>query len=404
MTHRSSAPVICGISFVFVAVCLSVLLVASIAKAQAPVRKNVLIINEVGLAHPASALVTEQVMSRMAADPRYQTEFYVESLDSPLFSQETSQEDIETGLLRDYGGRRIDVIVAMGPAPIRFLSHFSETFLPDVPIVFCGSTQVQAGNPKLTSRFTGSWMAFDAAKTLEAARRLSPEVRNIVVVSGSSQFDKATLGLTKGSLDGHPVPLDFTYLTDLDMSSLLQRLRNLPQHTVVLYTTFFRDASGNQFVNASTALPLVSEAANAPVFGISDTYLGHGVVGGYVVSFAEQGKIAARLAAEILAGRRPVDIPIVAGPSFYVFDWKQLKRWDLSERRLPAGSIVLNRVPTLWERAKWILLSGLAVIMGLASLAVYLLYKQRQLNAARQEQMRLSGMLINAQEDERRRL
>src|SRR5271166_262468 len=404
ITRRSSASMLRGRSSGLLVLCVVVVLVASIAMAHAPVRKDVLIINEVGLVHPASALVTEQVMSRLSADPRYQTEFYVESLDSPLFSSDTRQQDIEAGLLQKYENRKIDVIVAMGPAPILFLLHFSETFLPDVPIVFCGSTQVQAGNPKLTSRFTGSWMAFDAAKTLEAARRLSPEVRNVVVVSGSSQFDKATLRLTKGSMDEHPVPLDFTYLTDLDMSSLLQRLRNLPQHTVVLYTSFFRDASGNQFVNASTALPLVSEAANAPVFGISDTYLGHGIVGGYVVSFAEQGRIAAQLAAEILDGRKPADIPIVDGPSLYVFDWKQLKRWDLSERRLPAGSIVLNREPTLWQRAKWILLSGLAVILGLAALAGYLLYKQKQLNAAQQEQMRLSGMLINAQEDERRRL
>src|SRR5271157_1884603 len=274
ITRRSSASVVRSRASGFLVLCVFVLLMPSVAKAQIPAHKVVLIINEVGLAHPASALVTEQVMSRLAADPRYQTEFYVESLDSPLFSQETSQEDIETGLLRDYGGRKIDVIIAMGPAPIRFLSHFSETFLPDVPIVFCGSTQAQAGNPKLTSRFTGSWMAFDAAKTIEAARRLSPEVRNVVIVSGSSQFDKATLRLTKTSLDEHPLPLDFTYLTDLDMSSLLQRLRNLPQRTVVLYTSFFRDASGSQFVNATTALPLVSEAANAPVFGISDTYPG----------------------------------------------------------------------------------------------------------------------------------
>src|SRR5208337_4769110 len=320
MTHRSSAPVICGISFVFVAVCLSVLLVASIAKAQAPVRKNVLIINEVGLAHPATALVTEQVMSRLAADPRYQTEFYVESLDSTLFSDEAPQRDIEAGLLQEYENRRIDVIVAMGPTPIRFLSRFSETFLPDVPIVFCGSTQVQTGNPKLTSRFTGSWLTFDVANTLEVAMQLSPGIRNVAVVSGSSQFDKANLRMKKASLDAHPVPLDFTYLTDLDMSSLLERLRNLPKRTVVLYISFFRDGLGNQFVNATTALPLVSEAANAPVFGISDTYLGHGIVGGYVVSFAEQGKIAAQLTAEIFDGRKAADIPILDEPSLYMFD------------------------------------------------------------------------------------
>src|SRR5271157_2223123 len=150
--------------------------------------------------------------------------------------------------------------------------------------------------------------------------RLSPEIRNVVVVSGSSQFDQATLRLTKSSLDAHPVPLELTYLTDLDISSLLERVRNLPKRTVVLYTSFFRDARGSQFVNATTALPLVSEAANAPVFGISDTYLGHGIVGGYVVSFAEQAKIAARITAEVFEGRKAADIPIVTGPSFYMFD------------------------------------------------------------------------------------
>jgi signal transduction histidine kinase len=404
MTYRSSAPVICGTSFVFVAVCLSVLLVASAAKAQTPVRKNVLIINEVGLAHPASALVTEQVMSRLAADPRYQTEFYVESLDSPLFSQEASQQGTEAGLLQKYEKRRIDVIIAMGPAPIRFLSNFSETFLPGVPIVFCGSTETQAGNPKLSSRFTGSWMDFSVANTLEAAKRLSPEIRSVAVVSGSSQFDKATLRMTKASLDAHPVPPDFTYLTDLDMSSLLERLHNLPKRTVVLYISFFRDALGSQFVNATTALPLVSEAANAPVFGISDTYLGHGIVGGYVVSFAEQAKIAARLTERILEGAKPADIPIVAGPSLYMFDARQLKRWNLSEDRLPAGSVVLNREPTVWEKAKWMLLAAFCVILGLGALAAYLLYERNQLNAAKKEQIRLSGMLINAQEVEHSRL
>lgn len=404
ITRQSSASVIRGRSFGVFAVWVSVVLLASAASAQTPVRKNVLIINEVGLAHPASALVTEQVMSRLAADPRYQTEFYVESLDSPLFSDKTPQQDIEAGLVQKYENRRIDVIVAMGPAPIRFLSRSSETFLPGVPIVFCGSTQVQAGNPKLSSRFTGSWMTFDAAKTLEAARRLSPEIRNVAVVSGSSQFDKETLRMTQASVDAHPVPLDFTFLTDLDMGSLLERLRNLPKRTVVLYISFFRDARGNQFVNATTALPLVSDAANAPVFGISDTYVGHGIVGGYVVSFAEQGKIAAGLVAEIFAGKKTADIPIESAPSIYMFDARQLKRWNLGEGSLPPGSIVLNREPSVWQKAKWLVLTGLAIIFALASLAVYLLMKQKQLNYARKEQMRLSGMLINAQEEEHRRL
>src|SRR5208283_3283650 len=114
ITRRTSASMLRGRSSGLLVLCVFVSLVASIANAQAPVRKNVLIINEVGLTHPASALVTEQVMSRLSADPRYQTEFYVESLDSPLFSSDTRQQDVEAGLLQKYENRKIDVIVVMG--------------------------------------------------------------------------------------------------------------------------------------------------------------------------------------------------------------------------------------------------------------------------------------------------
>jgi len=155
-------------------VSLVVSLAAPIAMAQTPVRKTVLIINEVGLAHPASAMVTERVMSRMAADPRYQIEFYVESLDSTLFADEKSENDNEDRLVGQYRDRKVDVIVAVGPRPLRLLARVSGTFLPNVPVVFCGSAPVQAGNPKLSSRFTGSWLNLDVAKTLEAAMRLSP--------------------------------------------------------------------------------------------------------------------------------------------------------------------------------------------------------------------------------------
>lgn len=285
-----------------------------------------------------------------------------------------------------------------------FMSHFAKTFFPDVPVVFGGSSEVQAGNPTLGPRFTGSWMKLEPAKTLDAILKLLPHTQHVVVVGGTSAFDKGIEAPVRTALSSHPAAVDFTYLTDLTMSDLLERVRHLPSGTVILYTTFFRDAAGNQFVNATTALPMISEAANAPVFGISDTYLGHGSVGGYVLSFAEQGRIASQVVLEIFHGKSPRDIPIQTSPSVYMFDWKQLKRWGLSERNLPPGSIVLFREPSGWERAKWIILTTVFIILGLACLTTYLLFNRRQLRRARDEQIRLSGMLINAQEDERKRL
>ena len=136
----------------------------------------------------------------------------------------------------------------------------------------------------------------------------------------------------------------------------------------------------------------------------SDTYLGRGIVGGFVVSIEEQGKIAVRDVLEILGGKPPQDIPVVHGPSIYMFDWRALRRWNLDEGKLPAGSTILFREPTLWQRYKLTVLTGLLSIVSLALLIVYLLYKQRQLKLARKAPEQLSGMLINAQEEERRRI
>jgi signal transduction histidine kinase len=382
--------------------CSTLLSVAAVATSTPPRRKTVLILNEVGLAHPASAVITRELMSQLEGNRDYEVEFYVESLDSTLFG-EKGQRGAESLLVQQYQNYKLDAIVAMGPEAIKFLSR-SRTFLPEVPIVFCGNTEEQAGFPKLDGRFTGSWLRLESGKTLDAALRLLPQTRHVVVVGGTSEFDRGVEAMAKASLNSYPVPLDFTYLTDIEMDSLLERLRHLPAQTVVLYLTFFRDAAGAQFLNATTALPLVSEASNSPVFGISDVYLGHGAVGGYVVSFAEQGRIAARMVAEIFGGRKVRDIPIVSGPNLYMFDWRQLQRWGLRESALPVGSVVLNREPNLWERAKWILLTCALVLLTLGWLTAYLLYERKQLIRARSEQMRLSGRLINAQENERSRL
>ena len=368
---------------------------------QGQVRKNVLMINIVGQSHPGPMVVTNLILSTLHSDPRFQVEFYWEDLDA-VYHPEELQEQLDS-VVQQYRHRKLDLIVLLGPNLIQILAE-PETIFPNVPVVFCCTAPGQIDQMKIDHRSTGSWFQLEPAKTVEAALGLLPETRHLFVVGGQSDYDRRLTALVKTELISYANKLDVTYLTDLPMSKLQERLRHLPDHSIVLYLSFFKDAQGREFLNIAEALPMIAGAANAPVFGISDTHLGHGVVGGFVVSFEEQGKIAGRDALEILAGKPPQDIPIVHGPSLYLFDWRELQRWKLDESRLPAGSTILFRQPTLWEQYRRTLLIGLLVLVSLSLLAIYLLSERKQLRAARNEQMRLSGMLINAQEDERARL
>ena len=293
--------------------------------------------------------------------------------------------------------------VLMGPDAIRLLAEPKAIF-PNVPVVFCCIFPGMTDQINANYRSTGSWFQLEPAKTVEAALGLLPETRHLFVVAGQSDYDRRLTALVKTALTSYENKLDVTYLTDLPISELLERVRHLPDHSIVFYLSFYKDAQGRELLNVAEALPMITGAANAPVFGIGDTYLDHGIVGGFVVSAEEQGKIAGRDALEILRGKPPQDIPIVHGPSLYLFDWRQLQRWKLDESRLPAGSTVRFRQPTFWEQYRRILLIGLLVLVSLSLLTIYLLFERKQLHAARNEQMRLSGMLINAHEDERARL
>jgi signal transduction histidine kinase/ABC-type uncharacterized transport system substrate-binding protein len=370
---------------------------------QAQARRQVLIVTELGLSHPGMALVTNQIHSALNLDQRFHGEVYMENLDAADLPEDLLKERRDS-LVQEFRHKRLDLIVLVGPDPIRIFGELLKTTYPDVPIVFCCAVPGQVDQQNMDSRSTGSWFQLDPAKTLDAALNLLPETRQLFVIAGQSIYDRGLTAIVKAGLNSYATRLDVTYLTDLPMNELQERLRHLPSRSIILYLSLYKDAQGRAFLNTTEALPLVTVAASAPVFGISDTYLGHGIVGGFVVSFEEQGKIASRDILEILGGKPPQDIPVVHGPSVYLFDWRELQRWNLDQSKLPRGSTVLFRQPSLWERHKLTLSAGMLIFLSLIVLTIYLLFEQKQLKRARKAQEQLSGRLINAQEKERSRL
>src|SRR4029077_16482926 len=187
------------------------------------------------------------------------------------------------------------VIITVGPSALKFMKEVHQTAFPGVPIVFCLPAAGAPGAPALDSDFTGVENDMAPAKTLEIALRLRPGTEHVVwVIGGIANFDKQQLTSIKQQLKTFTDHLDITYITELAMPDLLERLRHLPSHTVVLLTTVSLDAAGTRFT-ARDYGPMV-DAANAPAFSLFDVHINHGEVGGYLSSLREQGKAAGAMA------------------------------------------------------------------------------------------------------------
>jgi PAS domain S-box-containing protein len=384
-------------TFVFL-ITLCCFLVASTARAQVRQTRRVLILNDLAIiASPGFAEVDQAVFSGLQKSP-YQIELFHESLQLISFPSEVFRRRFREEFLLRYSERKPDLIVAAGTASLKFVSELQDSFIRDTPVIFCAVLGEIPKQLKSGMHFTGVLGQLRPAETLNAAFRLLPGTKHVVVVGGMGAFDEQFEAATMRAFRGYESKLEVTYLTKLTMPALLDRLRNLPSNTIIYHTAFTQDAAGERFVDSTQALPLILGAANAPVFVMDDVDLREGAVGGDLVNWANDGHLAADMAVRVLNGEKPENIPIVRSKDAYTFDWRALKRWKLKESDLPSGSVVLNRERSFWDLYQRYVIGGIFLFFVQALIIAALLRQRARRRQTEAELVRYSDRLRMAME------
>jgi signal transduction histidine kinase len=188
--------------------------------------------------------------------------------------------------------------------------------------------------------------------------------------------------LAQTALQRHVEKFDVQYLVGLTLAETITAVSALPSDTAVLYLTMFRDGSGAPHVPREV-LTRIAAVSRAPVFGVFETYLGHGIAAGSIVSYGVQGQRTGELVNRVLNGEDPSAIGVQPSPAAScIADWRQLRHWGISERLLPAGCEVRFREFTAWDRYHWQILTAIAVIMVQAALIVVLMLNRQRLKRA----------------------
>ena len=70
------------------------------------------------------------------------------------------------------------------------------------------------------------------------------------------------------------------------------------------------------------------------------------------------------------------------------YDWRELQRWNISADRLPPGSEILFRQPTVWERYRWWIVGALFILASQAAMIAGLLLQRTRRHRAENERKR----------------
>ena len=339
-------------------------------------------------------------------------EIFREAMDLSRFDSPEYRNQLRDFLRGKYAAKKIDVAVAIMQPALDFLLESPNAISPSVPIVFCGIDRSIAAKHEFPARVTGVLLKREFGPTVELALRLHPTTERFAVISGTSDFDRRLLQQAKAEFAAFANRVSFTYYTDPPLSELLTELSRLPPRTVVLYTTMFRDGAGTAVV-PHEVVERVSAAANSPLYGFLDQYVGRGIVGGRLYSLEAHGEAAAGLALQVLSGKSPTELPLLEPASSVTqFDWRQLERWRINESQLAPDSVIRFRPRSYWREDRAMVLTVAAVFMlqtwVIGALVIQHGRRKRAERELRENEKRMTlaadaarlGMLVwNAEED-----
>jgi signal transduction histidine kinase len=327
---------------------------------------------------PAFVTIDTAMRAAMAQRRPGPVAWIYESIDAARFGGAAGP--LLAGLLaRKYENVHIDAVVLVTEPAVDFYLSHREQLWPGAPVVFHFVTPAYAQRLPAGAGLTGIPAQVDFAGAVQIALALQPNARRAVVVGGVSPFDEVQLAGFREALSRYADRLAVEYLVGLSPQQAARQLASERRDTVVLYATLFRDVDGRVYVPRD-ALETLSAASSAPIYGVYESQIGHGLAAGAVESLVARGEQLADLVMRAidgsLAGRPAVEPP---PPSKCVADGRQLKRHGLSARLLPAGCEVRYAEPGFFDRYWWqSLLVAIALVAQTLLIAALLLQRRRR--------------------------
>jgi len=388
---------LCGIALALLAACIAV-------EAQAVTPKRVLIIQSFGRDFAPYDTIASVFRTELAKRSSNPIVFLEANLDAGRKASTDEERAFLDYLSARFAGMPPDLVVTIGPPAARFYLGHRDQLFSATPLIMAALDVRLARGAALRANDAAVVGNISLPRLIENILQVLPDTKTIAVVLGGSDLERFWLAEMQRELASFTGKVNFVWLNELSLEQMKERVANLPPNSAILYGLLVVDAAGVPH-ERQDGLASLHAVANAPIFGLYENELGKGVVGGPYSSQRIRGEHAAASALRILSGAATVEPQIdITGFESPVYDWRELKRWNVDESRLPPGSEIRFKPPSLWDEHRMaVIFTIAALVLQGALIAAFITQRVRRRHAESKAQD-LGGRLITAHEDERRRL
>jgi signal transduction histidine kinase len=384
-------------------VAVAIVLVVSIAGIAAQSKstgnavqpKKILLLHTFGPNFEQGSAWSREIQRELNKQSPWPLNIQEQSLVTALDGDDVAEAKFVEYLKALYAQRPPDLIVALGAPAARFVQQHRPDLYPTSPMLLA-AVEVRRVEPSMSSEQDAvAGVRYDQVAAIENILRLLPETKAIAIILGNSPGERFWVGehqrIVGPVLKKNNVELIF--YVEQPLADILKAVATLPPHTALFYQQLTVDGAGAVYGDKEP-LKRLYEVANAPIFSFDQSYFVGQTVGGPMFSPAEGAQPMAAVAVRMLGGEKATNInPIgFAAPKY---DWRLLQRWNISESRLPPGSVVLFREPTVWEQYLWQIALTIIVLLIQAGLIGVLLHEHRRRQLAEVQSRQRMAELVH---------
>jgi signal transduction histidine kinase len=355
---------------------VAIVLAPSPALAQSATKApRILLMHATDLLTPST--IEQDAITRKAISEAWPTpvEFYSVGFDEIRSLGPSIEADLVNVLLEQFSERPPDLIVFHGLMHDMY-ARYRTSLWPGVPVMFSGVAAHRLGDPPFSTGMPTSAITFDLPGTVDLALQLQPEAKRLLLIVGTSTYDRLWQELAPRQLAGYRKRLEIELSGGRSLGELKELVAGLKSDTIVVFLSMYRDGSDRVYTHRQVTREL-SESSRVPIYAINPYRIGDGVVGGSVNNWAGQEKTIGDIARRLLSGEPASSItraPPV--PAVCRIDWRRIGHWNIPARRIPENCEILFREPPFWVRYRTEAIL-IALIVLLQATVIALLLRQR---------------------------
>ena len=291
-------------------------------------------------------------------------------IDTPLYL-----DNLANLYKEQFKDRSFDLIIVSDNSALDFIIKNHDYLFKNTPVLFCGINNFKHSllDNNIKEFISGVAEEVDLEKNFELITKLHPNLENLLIIN-----DLSTTGIAvKRDLDPiikkYENKFKIEYIDNLEINNLKQKVSSLnKENSAILFVLLFKDTTGKYFTYKQS-FSQVKEVSKVPIYGLWDFYLDNGIVGGLLTSALEQGDAVSKMAIEVLNGKKIKDIPIIEkSPNVYMFDYKELKKFNLDISKYINDSIIINEPASIYKEHTKFFFFLIALILILSIIVIIL--------------------------------